>query len=345
MEFSAEMIAGFLHGKIAGEPNVSVNTLAKIEEGVPGALSFLSNRKYEHYIYDTLSSIVIVDRDFVPSHPVRATMIKVDDARASFSKLMELYDSARPKKSGVSPQAAIHATATYGEGCYIGEFSVLGDNARIGNNCKIYPQVYIGDNVTIGDNTTIYAGVKIYEGCRIGGNVIIHSGAVIGADGFAFVPNDRGEYEKMPQLGIVTIADNVEIGANTCIDRATMGATVVKKGVKLDNLIHLAHNVVIGENTVSAAQLGVAGSTKIGDNVLIGGQVGFVGHLQIGSNVSVASKSGVLADIADGESVMGFPAFKAGNYKRSFAIFKNLPALATTVYGMEKQLKKTTGEK
>ncbi|GHV00908.1 UDP-3-O-acylglucosamine N-acyltransferase [Bacteroidia bacterium] len=340
MEFTAEMIAGFLGGDIVGDKDVRVNTFAKIEEGIPGALSFLSNLKYEQYLYRTLSSVVIVNRDFKPANPVTATMIRVDDAYGSFAKLLELYNASRQRKSGVSKKASVSESARMGGDCYVGDFAVVDDNARVGDRCSIYPQVYVGENVILGDNVTLYPGVKIYEGCKLGNNVVIHAGTVIGSDGFGFAPNERGEYDKIPQIGIVIIEDNVEIGANTCVDRATMGATVIKRGVKLDNLIQIAHNVVIGENTVSAAQLGVAGSTKIGSGCMIGGQVGFVGHLHIGDNVQVASKSGVLANVSDREMVMGFPAFRAGDFKRSFAMFKSLPKLANSIYSLEKQVAK-----
>ena len=323
MEFSAEMIAGFLGGEVVGDPKATVSTLAKIEEGTPGALSFLSNPKYEHYIYDSDSSIVIVNNDFKPSGPVKATMVRVEDAYSSFAKLLELYIANRPQKKGISAKMSLGEGSAYGENCYIGDYAVIADNVKIGKNCKIYPHVFIDDNVTIGDNVTLHSGVKIYEQCRLGNNIIVHSGAVI---------------------GIVIIEDNVELGANTCIDRATMGATVIKRGVKLDNLIQIAHNVVIGENTVAAAQLGVAGSTKVGANVMMGGQVGIIGHLNIGNGVHIASKSGITNNINDGESFMGFPSLPAIRYQRSFAIFKNLPDLAASVYRLEKQMKKLNPE-
>lgn len=334
------MIAGFLGGEIVGDPNATVTMLAKIEEGAPGALSFLSNPKYEHYVYDSDSSIIIVNKDFTPTQAVKATMIKVDDAYSCFAKLLELYVANKPQKKGIAKSALFGEGTTYGEGCYFGDYAVVGNNVKIGSNCKIYPHVFIDDGVTIGDNTTIYSGVKIYEGCRIGNGVIIHSGAVIGADGFGFAPNAEGVYEKIPQIGIVILEDNVDIGANTCVDCATMGATIVKKGVKLDNLIQIAHNVVVGENTVAAAQTGIAGSTKVGASCMMGGQVGLVGHLTIGDRVHIGSKSGVLNNVKEGSMIMGFPSLPSSNYKRSFAIFKQLPELANIIYRLDKESKK-----
>jgi UDP-3-O-[3-hydroxymyristoyl] glucosamine N-acyltransferase len=339
------MIADFLAGEVVGDDNAAVSTFAKIEEGRPGALSFLSNHKYEPYLYETESSVVIVNRDLTPSKPVRATMVRVDDAYTSFAKLLELYVANLPQKKGVAASAVFGQGTSYGEDCYFGDYAVVGDGVRIGKGCKIYPHVFIDDNVTLGDNVTLYSGVKIYHGCQLGSNVIIHSGAVIGADGFGFAPNTNNEYEKIPQIGVVVIEDNVELGANTCVDRATMGATVIRRGVKLDNLIQIAHNVEIGENTVSAAQLGVAGSTKVGANCMMGGQVGIIGHLKIGNGVQIASKSGVLANVADGDSVMGFPAFKASDFKRSFTIYKKLPAMSTAVDRLGREARKREEER
>ena len=340
MEFTAEMIAGFLGGEIVGDKNAMVSAIAKIEEGAPGALSFLSNPKYEPHLYTTDASIVIVNRSFEPKQPVKATMIRVDDAYGSFAKLLELYVANKPQKKGVSPQAAIHETATLGADCYVGEFAVISQKAVLGDNCRIYPQVYVGDNVKIGNNVTLHPGVKIYEECVIGNNVTIHAGSVIGADGFGWAPNADGVFEKIPQIGIVILEDNVDVGANTCIDRATMGATVIKKGVKLDNLIQIAHNVVVGENTVMAAQNGIAGSSKIGANCMFAGQVGVVGHVNIGDRVTLASKSGASNNIADGETCMGFPALPVRRYHRINAVFRNLPTLDADVFAMKKQMAK-----
>ena len=314
MEFTAELIAGYLGGEIAGDPKAVVTKLAKIEEGEAGALAFLANPKYEHYIYDTKATIVIVNRSFEPTAPVAATMIRVDDAYSCFAKLLELYVANKPRKKGVSPLAAIDASATLGDEAYVGEFAVIGANVRLGKNCQIYPHVYVGDNVRLGDNVQLFPGVKIYEQCEIGDNVTIHAGSVIGADGFGFAPDDKGAYHKIPQIGNVRIECDVEIGANTCIDRATMGSTVIRRGVKLDNLIQIGHNVTVGENTVAASQVGVAGSSKVGANCMFGGQVGIAGHLTVGDRVKIASKSGVSNSIPEGETYMGSPAMPGIKY-------------------------------
>ena len=345
MEFTAEIIAGFLGGEIAGDKDAKVWTIAKIEEGTPGALSFLSNPKYEHYIYDTDSSIVIVSKEFVPARPVRATMIRVDDPYGCFAKLLELYVANKPQKEGISPLSSIHASAKVGEKCYVGEFAVIGEGAVVGDNCKIYPQVYVGDRVRLGKNVTLYAGVRIYEECVVGDNVTLHAGCVIGADGFGFAPNEKGEFMKIPQIGNVVIEDDVEIGANTCVDRATMGSTRIKKGVKLDNLIQIGHNVVVGENTVCASQVGIAGSTKVGHSCMMGGQVGIAGHLTIGNGVKLASKSGVSNSIDDGQTYMGSPALPGTKFHRAHAIYRNLPELSNRVHQLEKALEKLLKER
>lgn len=342
MEFTAEMIAGFLGGDIAGDPLAKVNTIAKIEEGHEGALSFLSNPKYEPYIYTTDASIVIVNRSFEPDKPVKATLVKVDDAYACFAKVLELYASNKPQKTGISDRAVIDTSAKLGENAYVGEFTVISAGVVAGDNVKIYPQSYIGDNVKLGNNVIIYPGVKIYEGCVIGNNVSINAGSVIGADGFGFAPNADGTYSKIPQLGNVVIEDDVEIGTNTCIDRATMGSTVIKKGVKLDNLIQIGHNASIGENTVLAAQVGVAGSSKLGKNVMAGGQAGISGHLIVGDNVKLASKTGVTGHIEPGATYIGYPSMIAGKFHRSHAVFRNLPDLSMTVRKLEKEVKRLT---
>ncbi|MDD3108977.1 MAG: UDP-3-O-(3-hydroxymyristoyl)glucosamine N-acyltransferase [Alistipes sp.] len=338
MEFTAELIAGFLQGEIVGDPKTIVNTLAKIEEGKPGALAFLANPKYEHYIYTTQASIVIVNHTFTPTAPVAATLIRVEDAYSCFAKLLELYVANKPQKEGISPKASIHDSVSLGENVYVGDYAVLEQGVKVGNNCKIYPQVYLGDHVTLGDNVTLYPGVKIYEMCSLGSHIIIHAGSVIGADGFGFAPNEKGEFSKIPQIGNVRIEDEVEIGANTCIDRATMGSTVIHRGVKLDNLIQIAHNVSIGENTVAASQVGVAGSSKVGANCMFGGQVGIAGHLQIGDGVKLASKTGVSNNIGDGLTYMGYPALPGMKFHRSNAIFRNLPELSNRVHQLEKEL-------
>ncbi len=338
MEFTAEMIAGFLGGEIAGDPQAKVSTIAKIEEGAPGALSFLSNPKYEHYIYDSDSSIVIVNKTFEPKQAVKATMIKVDDAYACFAKLLELYEASKPQKKGVSDKASISASASYGVECYIGDFAFIGDNAKVGDNCKIYPQVYVGDRVRMGDNVTLFPGVRIYEDCVIGNNVVINAGTVIGADGFGWAPGADGKYSRIPQLGNVVIEDNVDIGANTCIDRATMGSTVIKAGVKLDNLIQIGHNCSIGENTVMAALTGIAGSAKVGRNCMFGGNVGLAGHITITDGVQFGAKSGVPKSIAEPGLYMGYPSMPISKFNRVTAIYRNLPDLAAEVGELKKQL-------
>ena len=338
MEFTAEMIASYLGGTVVGDPQTTVSTFAKIEEGHAGALSFLANPKYEHYIYDTQSSIVIVNASFEPQHPVQATLIKVEDAYGSFAKLLELYAAHKPHKTGISQRAEISPDARLGQNCYVGAFAVIEAGAVIGDNVCIYPHTYVGDGVQIGDNTTLYAGVKVYEGCRIGANVIIHAGAVIGADGFGFAPNEAGEYSKIPQIGNVVIEDNVEIGANTCVDRATMGSTRIHRGVKLDNLIQIGHNVVVGEHTVCASQVGIAGTSKIGSHCMLGGQVGVAGHLTIGDRVQLASKSGISNNVPDGATYFGYPALPISRSHRVNAVVRNLPELSQTVYRLEKQM-------
>lgn len=344
MEFTAEMIAGFLGGEIVGNKNAKVTAIAKIEEGVPGSLSFLSNIKYEQYIYTTGSSIVIVNRNFEPREAVKATMIKVDDAYGCFAKLLELYAASKPRKTGISPQAAIDPSAALGKDCYAGEFAVIGSGVRIGDDCRIYPQVWIGDNVKIGNNVTLFPGVKIYEECEIGNNVTIHAGSVIGADGFGFAPNNEGGYDKIPQIGNVVIEDNVEIGANTCVDRATMGSTRIHKGVKLDNLIQVAHNASVGENTVCAAQVGIAGSSKLGANCMLGGQVGIAGHLTIGDRVRMGSKTGISNNVGDDQIYMGYPGLPTSKFHRSNAVFRNLPELSADVFTLKKQVKQILDE-
>jgi UDP-3-O-[3-hydroxymyristoyl] glucosamine N-acyltransferase len=338
MTISVKQIAEILNAEIIGNPDAVVSKLCKIEEGEPEGLTFLANPKYTQYIYDTKATAVIVSNDFVPEKPISATLIKTADAYSAFAKLLAFYESIKPKKSGVSSLAFCHQTAVVGENCYLGEYAVVGENVKIGNNVKIYPQVYLGDNSIIGDNTIIYAGVKIYSDTQIGKSVIIHSGAVIGADGFGFAPSSE-EYAKIPQIGNVVLEDGVEIGANTCVDRATMGSTVVKKGVKLDNLIQVAHNVVIGENTVIAAQTGIAGSTKLGKNCMFGGQVGIAGHSQIADGVKVGAQAGISGTIVKEDVVLlGSPAIDISNFRRSSAIFKNLEKLVKRVDQIEKEL-------
>ena len=339
MQFSAEMIAAGLGGEIVGNKDVTVSTFAKIEEGHPGAISFLANPKYEPYLYTTDSSIVIVNRSLELKGEVKATLIKVDDAYGCFAKLLELYAAYKPKKSGVHPTAVVAESAKVGEGCYIGAYVVVDEGAVIGEGVSLYPHVYVGDGATIGDGTTLHSGVKVYEGCKIGKRCIVHSGAVIGSDGFGFAPNAQGSYDKIPQIGIVTIEDDVEIGANTTIDRATMGSTVIEKGAKLDNLVQIGHNVVIGESTVMAGQSAVAGSAKVGKRCMIGGQAGVVGHITVGDGTIVASVTGVSNSVPAGSQIMGNHGIDARRYRRVNAVYRNLPELQRSVNRLEKEVK------
>ncbi len=340
MQFSAQQIAGILNGTIEGNPDVTVSTLSKIEEGTPGSISFLANPVYTQYIYTTKATLVIVNKDFAATAPIEATLIRVDSAAAAFAKLLEMYNQVKLNKTGVSKHAYISESAKVGENIYAGEFSVISDNARIGNNVKIYPQVYVGDNVVIGDNTTLFAGVKIYSDTHIGNNCIIHSGTVIGSDGFRFEPQNEEGSRKVPQIGNVVIEDDVEIGANCAIDRATLGSTILRKGVKFDNLVHIAHNVEVGENSYLAACNVVAGSTRIGKNCMFSGQVGIVGHLQIADNTIITAQSGISKSITKaGEVYMGSPAFDANKYRKAYIHFRNLDSLVQRVDKLEKQNK------
>jgi UDP-3-O-[3-hydroxymyristoyl] glucosamine N-acyltransferase len=340
MQFSAQQIAGILNGTIEGNPEVSVSTLSKIEEGVPGSISFLANPVYTQYIYTTQATLVIVNKDFAATAPIAATLIRVESAAAAFAKLLEMYNQVKLNKTGISKQAYISDSAKVGENIYAGEFAVISDNARIGNNVKIYPQVYVGDNVVIGDNTTVFAGVKIYSDTQIGKNCIIHSGTVIGSDGFRFEPQNEEGSRKVPQIGNVVIEDDVEIGANCAIDRATLGSTILRKGVKFDNLVHIAHNVEVGENSYLAACNVVAGSTRIGKNCMFSGQVGIVGHLQIADNTIITAQSGISKTITKpGGVYMGSPAFDANKYRKAYIHFRNLDSLAQRIDALEKQNK------
>ncbi|MDE5707665.1 MAG: UDP-3-O-(3-hydroxymyristoyl)glucosamine N-acyltransferase [Alistipes sp.] len=338
MEFTAEMIAGFLGGQIVGDKEAKVHTVSSIEEGEPGALAYLTNLKYERHLYTTKASIVLVNKDFTPSAPVAATLVKVDDAAACVVKLLAMYQAAKPRKQGISPRASIAEGAVVGENCYVGDFAVIEAGARIGDNCQIYPQTYVGDGVTVGAETILYPGVKVYEGCRIGDRCILHAGAVIGADGFGFMPNAEGGFDKIPQLGNVVIEDDVEIGANTCIDRAKTDSTVIRRGVKLDNLIQIGHNVQIGENTVSSAQTGIAGTSRVGRNCFLAGQVGIADHVTVGDRGKIGSKSGIDKNVPDDEVRLGYPALPGIQYHRSSAVFKNLPELARRVTRLESDL-------
>ncbi len=345
MKFKAQMIASFLKGEIDGNPEVEVESISKIEEGKPGTLSFLSNPKYEKYIYETQASIVLVNKDFKPEKPVTATLIRVENAYESFASLLELYQQSKPQRTGIHKLASVNEDAVLDENVYIGDFTVVESRARIGKNVKLYPQVYIGEGVEIGEGSIIYAGVKVYEGCKIGKNCIIHSGAVIGADGFGFAPQSDKSYKKIPQIGIVIIGDNVEIGANTCIDRATMGATLIHKGVKLDNLIQIAHNVEVGENTAMAAQTGVAGSAKIGKNNVFAGQVAVVGHITIGNDVKIGGQAGVMREAKDGELLQGSPAINFKDFWKASAIFNKLPELRYQIMQHERDIKELKEKK
>ena len=340
MEFTAEMIAGLLDGEIVGDKNAAVHTVSSIEGGKKGALTYLSNPKYEEYIYSTEASIVLVDSCFEPKQEVAATLIKLPNVGVAVLKLLEMYNAMKPQKKGISKMASISEKATIGENCYIGDFAVIEAGAVIGDGAKIYPQVYVGDGVKVGAGTTLHPGVKIYEGCRVGANCIIHAGAVIGADGFGFLPKPDGTFDKIPQLGNVIIEDNVEIGANTCVDRAKTDSTIIRQGVKLDNLIQIGHNVEIGANTVSSAQTGIAGTTKVGHNCFIAGQVGIADHVTIGNYVKIGSQSGIDKNVPDGEIRFGSPALAGINYHRSFAVFKELPELRRRVAALEKEINK-----
>lgn len=343
MEFSAQQIADFLSGTIIGNPEVKVCNFSKIEEGKPGTLTFLANPKYEHYIYQTEATIVLVNNDFIPAQPVPATLIKVPNAYASLAMLLNLVEQSKTKKTGIDSTAFIAASAHIGEDVYIGNFAYIGEQVTLGKDCKIYPYAYIGDHVTLGDYCTVYPHVTIYHNCVIGNNCTFHAGAVIGSDGFGFAPEGES-YKKIPQLGNVVIEDDVEIGANTTIDRAVMNSTVIHKGVKLDNLIQIAHNVEIGENTVMASQVGIAGSVKVGKHCMFGGQVGLAGHLKIGDHVTLGAQAGVISDIKEGEIVLGAPAINARAFMRSSAIFNRLPDMYRTMGQLQREIEQLKKE-
>ena len=337
MEFSAKQIAEFIQGTIVGDENATVHTFAKIEEGIPGAISFLSNPKYTNYIYETQSSIVLVNKDFEPEKEIGATLIKVNNAYESLAKLMTLYEQSQPKQVGIHPLAYVSPTAKIGENVYLAPFACVGDNAEIGDGTALHPHATVGRGAKVGKNCILYSNSNVYHDCRIGNNCILHAGCVIGADGFGFAPSPEG-YEKIPQIGIVILEDNVEVGANTCIDRATMGATIIRKGVKLDNLIQIAHNVEVGSNTVMASQVGIAGSTKVGEWCMFGGQVGLAGHIKIGNKVNLGAQSGVPGSIKDGQNLIGTPPIELKNYFKSSVLFKKLPEMATELNNMKKEL-------
>lgn len=339
MKFTAAQIAGILEGEVVGNPNAEVYRLSKIEEGTEGSLTFLANPKYLNFIYSTQATVTIVNNTFVPEQEIETTLIKVEDAYESFSKLLEYYNQVKLMKSGIEQPSVISENVTYGTDLYLGSFSYVGKNVTIGNNVKIYPNSFIGDNVTIGNDCIFFAGVRIYSETVIGNNCTVHSGAIIGSDGFGFAPNEDGTYKKIPQIGNVIIENNVEIGSCTTIDRATLGSTFIRNGVKLDNHIQVAHNVEIGENTVIAAQTGIAGSTKIGKHGMIGGQVGFSGHLVIGDNVKIQAQSGIGKNVGDNEVVQGSPAFNYGDFAKSYVHFKNLPKIVSDLEDIKKNIK------
>ena len=341
MEFSALQIATILNGEVVGNSDVTVAGLAKIEEGQTGTLSFLSNPKYEEYIYTTQSSICIVNKSFTPAKelPETLTLIKVDDAYACFAKLLEVYNQMRQKQPKVETPSFISETAKVGEGLYLGAFAYIGENAVIGNNVKIYPQAYIGDGVVIGDDCTIHAGVKIYADTKIGNRCVLHAGVVLGSDGFGFAPDEKGVFSKVPQIGNVVLEDDVEIGSNTTIDCATMGSTVIRQGVKIDNLVHLAHNVEVGHHSAIAAQVGVAGSAKIGKHVMIGGQAGISGHLHVADGTKIVAQSGIPNTIKKAEVLMGSPAIPMDDYKKSFVGFRRLPIIIKKLSELEDKIK------
>ena len=338
MEFTAKQIADLIQGRVEGDENAKVTTFAKIEEGVPGAISFLSNPKYNHYVYDTQSSVVLINDDVVLEKPVSTTLIRVKNAYECVAKLLQFYESMKPRKTGIDPLASIAASAKIGKDVYIGAFAVVGENAVIGDGTQIYPHVVIGDGVSIGECSLLYPNVTIYQGCKLGNNVTIHAGSIIGADGFGFAPSTEG-YDKIPQIGIVIIEDNVEIGANTCIDRSTMGQTIIHKGVKLDNLIQVAHNCEIGENTVMSAQVGLAGSTKVGSWCMVGGQAGFSGHIHVADKTFVGAQCGVISDTkGDGEKLIGSPAMDTKVFFKAKALYAKLPEMYRQIAALQREL-------
>lgn len=343
LSFTAQQIADFLKGTIEGDPNVQVSNFSKIEEGKPGSLSFLANPKYTNYIYTTDSSIVLVNNDFVADKPIKATLIRVFNAYAGLAMLLDMVEKSKPKKKGIEPMSFIAEGVKLGNDIYVGAFAYIAENTTIGDNTLIHPQVYIGEGCTIGNNTVLYPGVKIYPGSKIGNNCIIHAGAVIGSDGFGFAP-EGDTYKKIPQMGIVIIEDDVEIGANTTIDRAVMDATIIRHGVKLDNLIQVAHNVEIGANTVMAAQVGISGSTKVGEHCMIGGQVGLGGHITIGNNANIGAQSGIISNIKENVQILGSPAIPVKDFFRSSIVFPKLPDMYRQLAQLEKEIQQLKAE-
>ena len=337
MTFTAEQIAAYVGGTVEGDAQARITTFAKIEEGVPGAISFLANPKYEEYLYTTDSSVELVNRDFELKGETKATLVRVDNAYESIARLLAMYEQATPKKTGVSPQAFVAESATIGDDVYIGPFAVVEDGATIGRGTQIHPHTVVGERAVVGDDCTLYANVTIYHDCKVGNRCILHAGSVIGADGFGFAPTADG-YEKIAQIGIVTIEDDCEVGANTCVDRSTMGTTILRRGVKLDNLVQIAHNVEVGANTVMSAQVGVAGSTKIGQWCMFGGQVGISGHSIIGDRTMTGAQAGIAGGTRGNCTIMGSPAFEAKQFMRASAVFKHLPELKKTIEKLEKEV-------
>lgn len=337
MEFSAKQIAAYIQGEIVGDENATVHTFAKIEEGIPGAISFLSNPKYTPYIYESKASIILVNKDFVPEHDIKATLIKVDNAYESLAKLLTLYEQNKPKLTGIDSLAYIAPTAKVGQNVYIGPFAYIGDYAEIGDNTAVHPHATVSAGAKVGSDCILYPNVTVYHDCRVGNRCILHAGCVIGADGFGFAPTPEG-YEKIPQIGITILEDDVEIGANTCVDRATMGATIVHRGVKLDNLVQIAHNDEIGSHTVMAAQVGIAGSTKVGEWCMFGGQVGIAGHIHIGNKVDLGAQSGVPGNLKDGSRLIGTPPMELKPYFKAQAVFRKLPDMYFELNALRKEL-------
>ena len=337
MEFSAKQIASFIEGEVYGDRDATVNTFAKIEEATPGSITFLANPKYVQYIYTTKATIVLVSKEFEPENEIHSTLIRVDDVYDSLAKLLNIYEQQKPKLKGIDPLASVAESAKIGKDVYIAPFAYVGKDAVIEDEAQIYPHCYVGENSIIGKNTILYSNVSIYHGCKIGNNCIIHSGAVIGSDGFGFAPTAKG-YDKIPQIGIVIIEDEVEIGANTCIDRATMGATTIHQGVKLDNLVQIAHNDVIGSHTVMAAQVGIAGSTKVGEWCMLGGQAGIAGHIKIGDRAAIGAQAGIPGNVKEGAQILGTPAFDIKKFYKSSAAFKQLPDMYKELHQLRKEL-------
>ena len=339
MEFTAQQIADFLGGEIQGNPSIKVSDFSKIEEGKPGTLSFLSNPKYSQYIYDSQASIILVNKDFLPEREVQSTLILVDDAYQSLAKLLSMVDQAKPRKTGISPLAYIASSAVVGENAYIAPFVYIGDNVTIGKNVSLHPHSCVEEGAKLGENVILFSGVKVYYNCVIGNNCTLHSGSVIGSDGFGFAPSEDGSYKKIPQMGNVVLEDNIEIGANSVVDRATLGSTIIRQGVKIDNLVQIAHNVEVGVNTVIAAQTGISGSTKLGKQCILGGQVGIAGHLHIADGTSFGAQTGVPNNIkVPNHAFQGYPAIPVMTFHRASVVYKNLPELQKTVYELQKKI-------